>query len=265
MMPLRHAFTTLALVILEAGAILGAGTVNGETADLSIRFVYADDSFRTATFKADRDVAFCGRSPIVDERLIVEPDSRGIQNVVVYIDTRRGGTELAPQPPSNIEHVLTTESCRFAPHVIIARAGDSIRHRNPDEVGHNLNFSFFNNNQRSFTLPIGQTTAVELKQTEPAPIPIECNIHPWMKAYAVVLDHPFAAVSDRDGRLTIRGMPANQPLRFRVFHEAGRIAEVVVNDKQKTWERGRFTITPKPGANEFGVVTLPKFEDAKRP
>ena len=31
-------------------------------------------------------------------------------------------------------------------------------------------------------------------------------------------DHPFAAVSDENGDLTIKGLPAGEELVFRVYH-----------------------------------------------
>ena len=35
-----------------------------------------------------------------------------------------------------------------------------------------------------------------------------CNIHPAMAAYIMVVDSPYFAVSDRDGRFTLSHMPA---------------------------------------------------------
>jgi hypothetical protein len=32
-----------------------------------------------------------------------------------------------------------------------------------------------------------------------------CNVHPWMSGYVHVFDHPFFAVSDKDGNFTIKG------------------------------------------------------------
>ena len=35
------------------------------------------------------------------------------------------------------------------------------------------------------------------------PFYIKCDVHPWMKSWVVVLDHPYWAVTDSNGNYTI--------------------------------------------------------------
>ena len=35
----------------------------------------------------------------------------------------------------------------------------------------------------------------------------KCDVHPWMFAYACVVDHPYFAVTDKDGKYTIKDVP----------------------------------------------------------
>ena len=37
-----------------------------------------------------------------------------------------------------------------------------------------------------------------------------CSIHPWMKGYVFIIDHPFAAVTKADGSFEITGVPAGK-------------------------------------------------------
>jgi tRNA A37 threonylcarbamoyladenosine synthetase subunit TsaC/SUA5/YrdC len=37
--------------------------------------------------------------------------------------------------------------------------------------------------------------------------PVRCNNHPWMQAFINVAPNPFFAVSDADGKFTIKGLP----------------------------------------------------------
>ena len=127
--------------------------------------------------------------------------------------------------------------CRFDPHIVVTQAGDTLKVTNPDPIGHNANLAFDNNKTVNFTIPAGQEKSVELVESEPRPIPVECNIHPWMKGYVLVLEHPFAAVSDEGGELTIPGLPAGKKLVFRVFHEAGAIKSVVMGGESVEWSR----------------------------
>ena len=38
-------------------------------------------------------------------------------------------------------------------------------------------------------------------------VPFKCDVHGWMNAYVGVLDHPFFAVTDAEGKFEIKGLP----------------------------------------------------------
>jgi hypothetical protein len=38
-------------------------------------------------------------------------------------------------------------------------------------------------------------------------IAVKCNVHPWMRSYIGVVNHPFFAVTGDDGTFTIKGRP----------------------------------------------------------
>jgi hypothetical protein len=50
------------------------------------------------------------------------------------------------------------------------------------------------------------------------PFPVACDLHPWMRAWWLVLDHPYAAISDAEGKFTIADLPPGN-YEFRVWHE----------------------------------------------
>ena len=64
--------------------------------------------------------------------------------------------------------------------------------------------------------PESFTTA--FKRSEPVPVRVTCDAHRWMSAYWMVLDHPFGAVTDWQGRFEIPDLPAGKH-RIRVWHE----------------------------------------------
>ncbi len=41
-----------------------------------------------------------------------------------------------------------------------------------------------------------------------APATLTCDVHPWMRAYAGIVSHPFFAVTGPDGAFALRGLPA---------------------------------------------------------
>ena len=38
-------------------------------------------------------------------------------------------------------------------------------------------------------------------------VPFKCDVHSWMNAYVGVLDHPYFAVSDKDGKFDLKTLP----------------------------------------------------------
>lgn len=251
-MNLRNVVSAVALCMVAATPALAQ-----ETGDLKIRFEYGGDPVSPDPINVNKDTQFCGQHGLVSEKLLVNSDNKGIKNVIVYVYTGRGGSDLPEASPKNETHELANSQCRFAPHIVIAQTGDTLKVTNPDPVGHNANLNFFRNNAQNFTIPAGGSKSVKLEEPEPAPIPVDCNIHPWMRAYIVVLEHPFAAKSDENGELVIKGLPAGEELTFRVYHEAGRIDDVTVAGEQQSWRRSRFDVKIEPGVNDMGTVVIP--------
>jgi hypothetical protein len=59
----------------------------------------------------------------------------------------------------------------------------------------------------------------DFKASYDGPVLFACSIHPWMKAYAWSFDHPFAAVTDENGKYEIKNVPAGVKVRIVAWHE----------------------------------------------
>ncbi len=78
--------------------------------------------------------------------------------------------------------------------------------KSSDPVNHNIRYSAFTNGAFNQILPPNGQVEVKLV-AERRPIPLACDIHPWMKGYIMVFDHPFFAVTGEDGSFEITGVP----------------------------------------------------------
>ena len=229
-----------------------------DTGDLKITFKLLGDAPQLENVKVTTDKPFCGKKDIPDQRLIVNSDNKGIKNVVVYVYTGRRGTDLPKQKPQERTLTLDNKACMFEPHVLLTQVGDTIDVKNPDAVGHNTNLAFFNNDAQNFTIPAGQSKKVSLSKPEPAVIPVACNIHPWMVAHVLVVEHPFAGISDENGVVEIKGIPVGDEVVFRAWHEVGTFKnEIKVDGKKDKWKSNKFEIKIKPGMNDLGTVEVP--------
>ena len=181
----------LNLVALAAAtastAMISSAAYGEETGTLKMTFVYGGAPPVPEKVDVNKDQEFCGKVPLLDEKLVVNSENSGLKNVVFYVYTGRGGSKLPEFAPSSKTYELANDQCRFEPHVVVLQTGDTLKVTNPDAVGHNANMQFLVNPPQNFQIPPGGDKSVQLDNAEPAPIPVECNIHPWMKAYVVVM------------------------------------------------------------------------------
>ena len=56
--------------------------------------------------------------------------------------------------------------------------------------------------------PIVKEKKATFSKSEPDPFYIKCDVHPWMKTWVLVSDHPYFAVTDEKGNFSIDGIPA---------------------------------------------------------
>lgn len=237
------------------GFLLLSTVIHAQDASLKMRFVFDGDAPTPQQFR--RQGLFGPIGPIIDERLLVDPSTNGIRNVVVFLDDKDGHATRDKQPHESEQRQLTMRDYRFDPHVVIARAGDEIELRNQGPTDYLLQFRFFVNPQPPIHIAAGVSEFISPTNPERGPAQVECGIHPWMSARLVILEHSFAAVSDEDGALTIEGLPAGKTLTFRVNHEAGRIDQVRSGKQLLLWSRNRFTIKLQPGLNDLGDIFVP--------
>jgi hypothetical protein len=149
-----------------------------------------------------KDVAVCGKTEHFDESLVVGP-GKGIKYVVVSVLNVKGGKALDAMGP---EFVLDQKGCAYLPHVLLVPVNKPLQILNNDGILHNIHsFSTkntpFNKPQPKFQKKITQTFAA-VENVE-----VKCDVHAWMGARVVVVDHPYHAVTDANGKFTITDVP----------------------------------------------------------
>jgi plastocyanin len=158
--------------------------------------------------KAEKNPDICAvKSSIVSERLIVDPASKGVKNVIVYLPKPTAINQDAKKAVAAVNVVFDQNGCVFEPHVLALMAGVPITLNSGDATNHNVHVNLKNT---LFNSTVGQGKPVSLITggAERTPGSVVCDIHPWMMAWWMVLDHPYFAVTDANGYYEIKNAPA---------------------------------------------------------
>jgi hypothetical protein len=160
----------------------------------------------------------CALEEVPNEDLVVNPKNKGIKNVFVYLQRAPAGVTVPK--PGPVPLVFDQKGCQFIPHCMLVQAGSIVLVKSNDPIGHNTHTHPLRNDAFNQSLAPNDRNGIQLKYTmgERLPVKVVCDIHPWMKAYHLVLDHPFMAVTDDDGNFTIKDLPAGKH-EFIVWQE----------------------------------------------
>lgn len=207
------AAATAAPVLAEGfGAIEGQFVLDGAAPSLPLIAKKGDP--------AVKDAAVCAKEDLPDESLVVNPDNKGIANIFVYLRKAPKSIDPSLKASKTPEVVFDNKGCRYIPRAAVARTDQMVRFISSDAVAHNIHTYTLGNPQQNFILQANDMkgTAIAMKATETLPMPVKCDIHPWMRGSLIVVDHPYAAVTDADGKFKMEGLPEGEH-SFRVWHE----------------------------------------------
>lgn len=131
--------------------ILLAGQTNAEEpawGRLSGRFLFEGTPPAAKRIEVTKDREFFAEFPLRDESLLVDPKSRGVTNLLVYLLPEKG--KPLPVHPSYDRSAkatveLSMQKGRFEPHVVLLRTSQTLLQRNDDEAAHSANIRFLRN------------------------------------------------------------------------------------------------------------------------
>jgi len=140
--------------------------------------------------------------PLVrEESVVVDDGGNRLANVVVYL---KDGPPV--DMPAGSPVVLDQIGCRYVPHVVALRTGQTLTIRSSDTTLHNVHGQCTVNP----AFNVGMTGAGQSRDfvfARPETFKVGCDVHPWMAAHVAVFDHPMFAVTRDGGRFEIHSVP----------------------------------------------------------
>lgn len=234
----------------------GWGSLSGKvTLDGAIPPV---EDFTPLINKSD-DKPCCIKAPMdqkVSQRWIVDEKTKAVMNVAVWIKPPAGSYFPIEEKDKVRKETVTIDQpfCAFLPHAVAlypsyfdgkkqVPTGQKLVVKNSAKCPHNIRGTTQLKFNRAFNSNMPPGSELEFVFTpQPLPIIFNCDFHKWMDAYVFVFEHPYFALTKKDGTFTIPRVPAGAEVTIMAYHEGVYLEALAIEGKQ---------ITLKEGANTF--------------
>jgi hypothetical protein len=216
---------------IEASSGVVKGKVTVKVTDDLKKILAMDnkEKMKSAKIKAE-DQEVCLKGDMLEQSWKVD-DKGGVANVFVWLAPPQGKF-FAVDPakakwPDTV--IIDQPHCAFEPHVawVIPSFKDKdgktqtskqkVVVKNSAPMGHNTKWGDVGGQGDNLTLAPGKEMVLDIKPTKD-PITLSCSIHTWMNGYIRAFDHPYVAITDKDGNFEIKGAPTGK-LHVVAWHE----------------------------------------------
>jgi plastocyanin len=149
-----------------------------------------------------------------------------LADVIVSLQGLSGKSTGASAPPM----VLDQKGCEYVPSIFAVQTDQKIIVKNSDPVLHNVHDvpseASGNKEKNEAQLPNGPDLTFSFSKPESF-LKFKCDVHQWMFAWASIFDHPYFAVSGKDGSFKIANVPPGKYKIQAVHRKAGTVTQEV--------------------------------------
>jgi plastocyanin len=159
-------------------------------------------------------------STVPTTRFFITGPQGQLADVVVSLQGISGKSTGASAPPV----VLNQKDCLYSPYVFAVQTGQKITVRNSDPVVHNIHAVPGKGSANKERNELQVAKGPDLTFSFPNPemfFKFECQVHEWMFSYACIFDHPYFAVTGKDGTFKISEVPPGKYTIQAAHRKAG--------------------------------------------
>lgn len=189
-------FTFLFWLAFNSHAYEAIPFKNGGTIEGVVKYTGANvptDPVLTVT----TDTEYCGKTLPANKYLIKD---RNIKNVIVYIEGVKAGKAIPHESAA-----VTSLKCEFSPRVSVGFKGNKFIMKNEDPVFHTFDVHVSQGGKELYHFAIPEKgSSVTKTLSKEGILSVTCYAHPWQRAYIYIFDHPYAVITDENGRFIIK-------------------------------------------------------------
>jgi len=197
-------------LLVVAGLLAGAVTAKAQDAGVikgKVAFKGDAEKYKRTELDTAKDPKCKTLAPkgVGSEDVILNKDTTPItiRNVIVHL---KEGVPAQKYPVPTTPAVIDQQGCQYKPHVVVLMEGQELQIKNSDDTNHNIHFLPKKNEEFNKTQP-KKDMVDTIKLVSEEAFKVKCDVHPWMGAQVAVFNHPFFAVTGKDGAFEIKGVP----------------------------------------------------------
>lgn len=192
-----------------------AATTALGTASVSGTVTFSGTAPEMSRVRLDKECRDLNAEPVHAQNVLVNENGT-LQNVFVYVKEGLPDGYSFATPTDAV--VFDQSGCMYMPHVFGVQVGQPLKILNSDPLLHNIHALCEKNRPFNFGMPKqGDERTREFRVPE-VMVKIKCDVHPWMSAYAGVVDHPFHSVTGGEGSFSLSSLPAGT-YTIEAWHE----------------------------------------------
>jgi plastocyanin len=158
-------------------------------------------------------------------RFFVVGSKGELADTVVYLDgiTGKSTGSSATSP------VLDQKGCEYVPQILAVQTGQKITVKNSDPVLHNVHdVPTASGNEELNKAQMPGSPSLDFSFAKPEMfLKFKCDVHPWMFAWISVFDHPYFAISGKDGAFKIANVPPGKYTIKAAHRKAGEASQEI--------------------------------------
>jgi len=146
-----------------------------------------------------------------DVEVKITVQSEPISEVVVYLESDKIKSSASQA------QIMDQVDKEFLPHVVAVKKGEKVAFPNSDPINHHV-YSF--SPAKTFSLKLFKDSPPQSNQVtfdKTGVVTVGCNIHDWMLGYIYVVDTPWFATTNADGKATI-SVPGDIQGTIKIWH-----------------------------------------------
>jgi hypothetical protein len=188
---------------------------NGATITGKVAFAGTPPKAQQISMDATPKCAQQHPQPALSEEVIVNSNGT-LRNAFVWVKSGLPEARWTPEPQGSV--LIDQQGCIYKPHVAGVRTGQPLEFLNSDPTNHNIHPMPRANAEFNLSQPPQSEKIARVFARPEVMIPVKCNVHPWMRVWIGVVDHPFFAVTGEDGTFRLMGLPPGE-YTIEVWHE----------------------------------------------